>query len=602
MTPEQVRVLSLVEQQIQMNRPDDALRLLDQVAGELETEPRVWWSRATIAQMNGDPATAEQALLRTAELDPRAPFASMALGDLFYGQERLDEALAAWRDAHSRDPGFKPATLHLAEYLLSTGDAAGAIEVLSTSLRRGDDPALLTMRAQALSTAGRNAEAIADYRSAVAASRRAPQTLRNLATALVADGQIAEGEAKARQALDAAPRDPNLWQVLGRALEARNALAEAQAAYEKAIEIDPVHPGGHRDLAHLTWARTGDIEPVVARLDRAMAGAVGVSPLIVVKAKLLETSGDVAGARKLLSEAAALPDAPNYLLCAASQILVDSDRLQAATLAATAVSRAPGDTFGLAVLAEAQLSAGDIDGALITAGRIRALAPFNQHGLALLATAQRLKGDPGYKALYDYDAMVSTTVLETPEGWSDLAAWLADLKAALGELHGHVAHPVGQSLRGGTQTTVRLDHSDNPAIQAFFKAIDAPIRAYIAALGQGDDPLRSRANGEAWRLSGSWSVRLAPGGGRHVDHLHDAGWISSAFYVDLPPSVLADGDQGSLRFGQPGTPTRPALEAEHRIKPQAGLLALFPSYMWHGTEPFDGDQPRLTIAFDVIPG
>jgi len=28
---------------------------------------------------------------------------------------------------------------------------------------------------------------------------------------------------------------------------------------------------------------------------------------------------------------------------------------------------------------------------------------------------------------------------------------------------------------------------------------------------------------------------------------------------------------------------------------------LFPSYFWHGTLPFHSDQPRLTVAFDVVP-
>jgi len=28
---------------------------------------------------------------------------------------------------------------------------------------------------------------------------------------------------------------------------------------------------------------------------------------------------------------------------------------------------------------------------------------------------------------------------------------------------------------------------------------------------------------------------------------------------------------------------------------------LFPSYMWHGTQPFGGEQDRLTVAFDIVP-
>src|SRR5690606_37643835 len=62
------------------------------------------------------------------------------------------------------------------------------------------------------------------------------------------------------------------------------------------------------------------------------------------------------------------------------------------------------------------------------------------------------------------------------------------------------------------------------------------------------------------------------------------------------------GHEGWIRFGQPGLPTRPPLEAEHFIEPKPGMLVLFPSYMWHGTVPFGGDKRRLTFAFDLLPG
>jgi hypothetical protein len=28
---------------------------------------------------------------------------------------------------------------------------------------------------------------------------------------------------------------------------------------------------------------------------------------------------------------------------------------------------------------------------------------------------------------------------------------------------------------------------------------------------------------------------------------------------------------------------------------------LFPSYMWHGTVPFESFQSRITVAFDIVP-
>ena len=165
-------------------------------------------------------------------------------------------------------------------------------------------------------------------------------------------------------------------------------------------------------------------------------------------------------------------------------------------------------------------------------------------------------------------------------------------------LHRFQGHPVGQSLRTGSQTRQDLTLSADPAIRALFQVIDAPIRAHIAALGPGQDPLRRRASG-GYRLNGAWSVNLRPGG-FHVDHVHPKGWLSSALHIELPAAVETE-PQGWLKFGEPGIPTLPALPPEHFVKPEAGWLVLFPSYMWHGTMPFEGDQPRLTVAFDVIP-
>ena len=90
--------------------------------------------------------------------------------------------------------------------------------------------------------------------------------------------------------------------------------------------------------------------------------------------------------------------------------------------------------------------------------------------------------------------------------------------------------------------------------------------------------------------------------GYHNNHVHPRGWISSAFYVDLPDDIAAASNHdGCLAFGEPGIATTPPLSAQHVIRPAPGMLVLFPSYFWHGTVPFTSDQTRLTVAFDVLP-
>ena len=80
--------------------------------------------------------------------------------------------------------------------------------------------------------------------------------------------------------------------------------------------------------------------------------------------------------------------------------------------------------------------------------------------------------------------------------------------------------------------------------------------------------------------------------------MHPEGWISSALYIVLPPEV-GEGEAGVLTLGEAKGPSFPVDLPPFRIvEPKPGRLALFPSYMWHGTRPF-GEGERITIAFDV---
>jgi hypothetical protein len=197
--------------------------------------------------------------------------------------------------------------------------------------------------------------------------------------------------------------------------------------------------------------------------------------------------------------------------------------------------------------------------------------------------------------------MVAAYDLSTPPGFASMEAFNAALAESLSRLHVLEAHPLDQSLRGGSQTSRSLLYVEDAVIQAYLKALAEPISAYIDAMGVPDPshPWSGRKTGR-FRLSGAWSVKLKAGG-YHINHLHPAGWISSAYYVALP-SVVADaeGQQGWIKFGEPRWPT-PGCTVEKVVQPRVGRLVLFPSYMWHGTIPFSEGE-RITAPFDVVPG
>jgi hypothetical protein len=57
-----------------------------------------------------------------------------------------------------------------------------------------------------------------------------------------------------------------------------------------------------------------------------------------------------------------------------------------------------------------------------------------------------------------------------------------------------------------------------------------------------------------------------------------------------------------LAFGTPDRDFPSCVERRVvRVRPEEGLLVLFPSYFFHHTIPFEGEGTRISVAFDFIP-
>jgi hypothetical protein len=142
-----------------------------------------------------------------------------------------------------------------------------------------------------------------------------------------------------------------------------------------------------------------------------------------------------------------------------------------------------------------------------------------------------------------------------PRRASQTSKFLAALETTLTRLHTAGREPVNQSLRGGSQTSGVLFGRRDPVIaRAARRHRGRRQPARRRAAGRSDPPFPAPQVGRV-RFTGSWSVRLWSSG-RHVNHFHQEGWVSSAFYVSLPPSVAnaAPGDTaGCIQFGEPPT-------------------------------------------------
>ena len=90
----------------------------------------------------------------------------------------------------------------------------------------------------------------------------------------------------------------------------------------------------------------------------------------------------------------------------------------------------------------------------------------------------------------------------------------------------------------------------------------------------------------------------------HGWHIHQAGWISGVYYVEVP-DIDRERDEraGVIEFGPypfagDDDPLRPY---RWLVRPEPGLLVLFPSYFGHRTWPTGLPDTRICVAFDVRP-
>jgi hypothetical protein len=250
------------------------------------------------------------------------------------------------------------------------------------------------------------------------------------------------------------------------------------------------------------------------------------------------------------------------------------------------------------------LRAGFFEQALIAARDLRSFYPDSQYAVAYEVAALRLLGDETQAAnFYDYDRFIHQTQLSAPDGFADLEVFNRQLAADLDIFHTTDHAPIYQTLNFGTQSHQSLFTRANlpGSVMALGEAVMQAAKLFSGQLPDGPThPFLSRKS-QRLLWSGSWSVRLHRGG-FHNNHIHDEGWLSGCYYVETPDCLADEINQpGWITFGGFSQPSGRQLPHQRSIRPFPGLLVLFPSYMWHGTLPITGDQPRLTVAFDIRP-
>lgn len=587
---------------LRAGRAADALTLAEAWLEERPDEAEGLHLRALALGQMSRWEEADATFSRALSRHPQPSAVSANRGNMLRRAGEPARAVDAYREALRHDPRNQAARFALGLALRDAGEGEAAREVLSALVADapGHSGALNALGLMARD-AGDEAGARALFDQAVRANPRSVAALCNRAALRRFSGDAAGALADAEQACAAAPNTPDAWLQRAHALRAVSRADEAEAAFRQAIAVGALREDVHADYAAWRWER-GEADAFLSSYDEVVARAQGRAPvagLLLSKARLASRAGrpDIAlsAADAALAERPGAPDA----LALRGDVRRRMGALDLALADLRAAHEAAPEDFAVRHdYAEALLAAQRFAEAEALLSGDAPMAHLQRH-VALKALAWRGQGDERYRAFYDLERFVATPIIETPPGYADLAAFNAALAQVIERLHATTARPLDQTLFNGTQSVGRLWNEPYPEIEALKAALLKAAKAFVSALP--DDPGHPFLKQKSLDLepAGSWSVRLHSGGG-HVDHIHPAGWISAAYYVVVPDIITDEARGGWLRLGGSGVPGL-AFEPERWVKPEPGKAVFFPSYVWHGVEPFEGEAIRVSAPFDLRP-
>jgi uncharacterized protein (TIGR02466 family) len=153
---------------------------------------------------------------------------------------------------------------------------------------------------------------------------------------------------------------------------------------------------------------------------------------------------------------------------------------------------------------------------------------------------------------------------------------------------------------GGWHYAFDLFERPEPVVATFRDCMQQHVQAFLKTLHPGAQPTN-----DSFRLRGWLNVNRA--GDKNNLHCHPGCFLSATYYVNVPPDMKG----GQLVFRDPRGPAVAMYETPRislpwvgsgmgeYYSPKTGQLIMFPSWLEHRVEPFEGPGERISIAFNA---
>ena len=510
-------------------------------------------------------------MLQTGQLEQAEATANMLLNSypdafIFYnilgvaqeGLKKFEDAATTYQKALRLDPSIAEVHFNLGSIYGHMGCTEDAIACYrkALSLKPNLDAAWFNL-GFALQEQGQYTEAADCYRKAIAIQPGFFEAYGNLGVVLQKQGKLEDAVENYLKALQINP-DPLGHFNLGTALRDQGKHEEAAQSYLRALEMNPNYADAHNNLGEI-FRDQGNMDAAIKSYQTALTINPDHPGANYNMAEFLYLAKKYSEARPYFERSKFLDYEERALDCIYRDKNYEEFKQKLDALVAT--------------------------------GKKSTL-------LSMLSTHYAINF--GVENVYNFcrapmDFAWHTSIPELAEPNSPL---LAELLEDI--THTALAERKQGRLYYGIQSAGNLLKRPEPSFQKLAELVKGKIREYQARYAGSDCELIKSFPKEI-EFSSSWYLKMNKGG-HLTSHIHEEGWISGCVYLKLP-TLRKDPTEAAFMYGTDGDdyPRQHDNFPSHIVVQQVGDIVLFPSSLFHRTIPFNSDEERVCVAFDLKP-
>lgn len=436
-------------------------------------------------------------------------------------------------------------------------------------------------------------EAIVSYQQALKLQPNMPDLWFNLAIAQTNVGQLADAEQSYHQAIQLQPQFFEAHGNLGTLLQRQGKLSEAIASYRKGLSINPQDARGYFNLGTALRDK-GLLNDAVESYQQAIAFFPNYTDAYNNLGETLRDRGHMDDAVKHYQMALSLnPEhrGANYNMGEFLYLAKQYDEAVPFFERSQLDDWQPRAMYCLYKAERFDEFKSRLDYVVATT---KHTAPF----MATLSTHYAINfgvEDPYNFCKNGFDYVYQNSIRELSEPESPL------LKQLLIDIENtNIAERVQGMLINGKQSAGNLFKRPEASFRRLGELVKQEFIHYKERFADADCEL-IKSFPKHLEFTSSWYVKMRRGG--YVDkHIHEVGWISGAVYLVLPQQ-RQDPSEGCFEYGTHGDhyPQKHSNFPSGIVSPKVGDIVLFPSSLFHRTIPFNSNEQRICIAFDLKP-